>query len=76
MNSIINETVSNIQEFSVSSRFFTRCRKLNATDLIKLILQMGAESLDTELFNAFPDVNSRMTVSAFEQQKAKLKPES
>ena len=75
MDSIINKIAANIHDFSVSDQAFTRCRKLNPTDLIKLILNMGAGSLNSKIFHAFPDVNSRMTASAFEQQKAKLKPE-
>ena len=75
MDSIINKIAANIHDFSVSDQSFTRCRKLNPTDLIKLILNMGAGSLNSEIFHAFPNVNSRMTASAFEQQKAKLKPE-
>ena len=75
MDSIINKIADNIHDFSVSDQAFTRCRKLNSTDLIKLILNMGAGSLNSEIFHAFPDMNSRMTASAFEQQKAKLKPE-
>ena len=75
MDSIINKIADNIHDFSVSDQAFTRCRKLNSTDLIKLILNMGAGSLNSEIFHAFPDINSRMTASAFEQQKAKLKPE-
>lgn len=75
MDSVINKIAANIHNFTVSDQAFTRCRKLNPTDLIKLILNMGAGSLNSEIFHAFPDVNSRMTASAFEQQKAKLKPE-
>lgn len=75
MDNIINKIAANIHDFSVSNQDFTRCRKLNAVDLIKLILNMGAGSLNSEIFRAFPDVNLRMTASAFEQQKAKLKPE-
>lgn len=75
MDSIINKIAANIHAFSVSDQAFTRCRKLNSTDLIKLILNMGAGSLNSEIFHAFPDINLRMTASAFEQQKAKLKPE-
>lgn len=75
MNDIINKIATNIHAFSVSKQDFTRCRKLNAVDLIKLILNMGAGSLNSEIFHAFPDMNLRMTASAFEQQKAKLKPE-
>ena len=75
MNNIINEIAANIHDFSASDQAFTRCRKLDAVDLIKLILNMGAGSLNAELLKAFPDVKLRMTASAFEQQKAKLKPE-
>lgn len=75
MDQIINQIAANIHKFTFPDQAFTRCRKLNAIDLIKLILNMGAGSLNTELFKAFPDINFRMTASAFEQQKAKLKPE-
>ena len=75
MDNIINKIATNIHAFSVSDQAFTRCRKLNVVDLIKLILNMGAGSLNSEIFHAFPNINSRMTASAFEQQKAKLKPE-
>lgn len=73
MDNIINKIAANIHSFSVSDRAFTRCRKLNAVDLIKLILNMGDGSLNMEIFHAFSDMNLRMTASAFEQQKAKLK---
>lgn len=75
MDNIINKIAANIHAFSTSDKAFTRCRKLNVVDLIKLILNMGAGSLNSEIFHAFPDMNLRMTTSAFEQQKAKLKPE-
>lgn len=75
MDNIINKIATNIHAFSVSDQAFTRCRKLNVVDLIRLILNMGAGSLSSEIFHAFPNINSRMTASAFEQQKAKLKPE-
>ena len=75
MDNIINKIATNIHAFSVSDQAFTRCRKLNVVDLIRLILNMGAGSLNSEIFHAFPNINSRMTASAFEQQKAKLKPE-
>ena len=46
-----------------------------AIDLIRVILGMGAGSQNSKLLKVFPDANLRMTASAFEQQKAKLKPE-
>ncbi|WP_297951980.1 IS4 family transposase [uncultured Lactobacillus sp.] len=75
IDQIINQIAANIHSYTNSTKAFSRCRKLNVADLIKLILNMGAGSLNTELFKAFPDINTRMTASAFEQQKAKLKPE-
>lgn len=66
LNDIINNIVLNIDKYSISKHDFTRCRKLNATDLIRVILGMGAGSLNSELLKAFPDVNLRMTASAFE----------
>ena len=75
MDQIINQFAANIHKFTFSDQAFTRCLKLNVIDLIKVILNMGVGSLNNELLNAFPNVNYRMTASAFEQQKAKLKPE-
>lgn len=74
LNSIINDTVDHLQDFKTSPQAFTRSRKLDALTLIKTTLNMQGNSLQTELLNAFPDLNQRMTVSAYEQQKAKLKP--
>lgn len=67
MDQIINQIAANIHKFTFPDQAFTRCRKLNAIDLIKLILNMGAGSLNTELFKAFPDINFRMSASAFGQ---------
>lgn len=73
MNQIINETAAHIHAYSSSKIDFTRARKLNATDLIKSILYMQGNSLSTELLHLFPNIYQRMTVSAYEQQKDKLK---
>lgn len=73
MNQIINETAAHIQAYSSSKQDFTRHRMLNAIDLIKSILYMQGNSLSDELLHLFPDIYSRMTVSAYEQQKDKLK---
>lgn len=73
MNRIINETAANIQNYSSSKHNFTRNRMLNAIDLIKSILYMQGNSLSDELLHLFPNIYQRMTVSAYEQQKDKLK---
>lgn len=36
---------------------------------------MQGNSLNAELLDAFPDIDARMTASAFERAKNKLKPE-
>lgn len=74
LNVCINETVSRISEFTKNPGDFTRKRKLDAATTIKIVLNMEGQSLNTELINAFPDMDDRMTASAFEQQKAKLTP--
>ena len=53
---------------------FTRNRKLNASTTIKVTLNMQGNSLNTELIEAFPNLDDRMTASAYEQQKDKLTP--
>lgn len=75
LDSVISETVSHIHDFTKSSTDFTRNRKLNAETTIKTILNMQGNSLNAELLDAFPDINDRMTASAFEQAKDKLQPD-
>lgn len=72
---VIDDTVSHIQDFTKSPNDFTRNRKLNAVTTIKVTLNMQGNSLITELIDAFPNLDDRMTASAYEQQKAKLTPE-
>lgn len=54
---------------------FTRNRKLNATTTIKVTLNMQGNSLNAELLDAFLNLDDRMTASAYEQAKGKLKTE-
>ncbi len=75
LSEIVCETSHNICNFTRNKSDFTRNRKLNAETVIKTVLNMQGQSLNTELINAFPDMEKRMTASAFEQQKAKLSPE-
>ena len=75
LNVCINETASHISDFTKNPGDFTRKRKLDAATTIKVVLNMEGQSLNTELINAFPNMDDRMTASAFEQQKAKLTPE-
>ena len=55
---------------------FTRDRKLPVDTLMQFMLDMEGNSLNAEIYNNFPDINERMTASAFEQQRDKLKPDA
>lgn len=75
LDSVIDDVTSHIQDFTKSPNDFTRNRKLNAITTIKDTLNMQGNSLNTELIDAFPNLDDRMTASAYEQQKAKLTPD-
>lgn len=75
LNAVITQTVENIDKFKKSPTDFTRNRKLPPEKLIKTILNMQGNSINAELLDAFPDIDERMTASAFEQAKDKLSPE-
>ncbi|MCR5661175.1 MAG: IS4 family transposase [bacterium] len=74
LDEVIQKLVSHISDFTKNKSDFTRNRKLNAFNTIKTLLNMAGQSLNKEIFDAFPEVSERMTASAFEQQKAKLSP--
>lgn len=74
LDTVINETVSHISDFTKSPKNFTRNRKLDATTTIKVTLNMQGNSLNAELLDAFPNLDDRMTASAYEQAKDKLNP--
>lgn len=75
LDAVIDQTVSHISDFTKNPSDFTRNRKLNASTTIKVTLNMQGNSLNTELIEAFPNLDDRMTASAYEQQKDKLTPE-
>ena len=74
LNEVVADTAKNIHDFTKSPADFTRNRKLNAETTLKVTLNMQGNSLNTELLNAFPDIDTRMTASAYEQAKDKLTP--
>ena len=76
LHEILDETVTHIHDFTTSSKAFIRNRKLNAKTLLEVTLNMQGNSLNSELLEAFPDINDRMTASAYEQAKAKLTPKA
>lgn len=75
LDTVIDQTVANIGLYTKNPSDFTRNRKLNATTTIKVTLNMQGNSLNAELLDAFPNLDERMTASAYEQAKGKLKPE-
>lgn len=75
LDTVIAQTVDNIGLYSKKPSDFSRNRKLNATTTIKVTLNMQGNSLNAELLDAFPNLDERMTASAYEQAKGKLKPE-
>ena len=75
LDAVIDQTVADIGLYTKNPGDFTRNRKLNATTTIKVTLNMQGNSLNAELLDAFPNLDERMTASAYEQAKGKLKPE-
>ena len=74
LRNVISDITEHIHDYTKSDSDFTRNRKLNAETLIKVTLNMQGNSLNAELMDAFPDINDRVTASAYEQAKAKLTP--
>ena len=72
LKGVIEETCTHIQDFTKSPTDFIRNRKLNAKTTLEVTLNMQGNSLNAELLNAFPNVDERMTASAYEQAKGKL----
>lgn len=55
---------------------FTRNRKLSFKETISVIVAMGGQSIKKELFAMYPDIDKRMSTSAFVQARGKIKPEA
>lgn len=54
---------------------FTRSRKIDFQNLIRILLSCGGNSLNKELYDYFKQKGMTVTVSAFVQQREKLLPE-
>lgn len=76
LDGVISDMVSHISDYTKNPADFTRDRKLNASTTIKVTLNMEGQSLNTEMIHAFPNMDDRMTTSAYEQQKRNMKPKS
>ena len=66
-----------VQKFSVSDQDFIRNRKLPFEKVVLFITKLSKKSLSIELENFFEEIGSGMqcSVSAFSQQRVKLKPD-
>jgi len=66
-----------VQKFSVSDRDFVRNRKLPFEKIVLFITKLNKKSLSIELDRFFEEIGSEMecSVSAFSQQRVKLKPD-
>lgn len=75
LDGVIGDVIAHIHNYTKSPADFTRKRKLDPETLIKTTLNMQGNSLNAELYDAFPDIDKRMTASAYEQAKNKLSPQ-
>lgn len=66
-----------LQKVSVSDQYFVRVRKLPFSKLVLFIVKLSKKSLSIELEKFFEEMGNPMpcSVSAFSQQRVKLKPD-
>ena len=77
LNDAIQTIASDISSYAEHpGKDFTRDRKLPAYTLMQFMLNMEGNSLNAEIYNNFPVSKNRMTASAYEQQRDKLKPDA
>lgn len=75
--STVNSVVSVISDYAVNpEKDFTRCKKFPADKLITFLVSEGSSSTKNELLDFFDMDMEKPTDSAFNQQRAKLKPEA
>lgn len=73
----VSHVVSNISQYTASpGRDFTRSRKMGADKLISFLVSCGSSGTRTELLDFFCLQTDSPSASAFNQQRAKLRPEA
>lgn len=73
----VNHVVSNISQYAVNpTTDFTRSRKMGADKLISYLVSCGSSSTRIELLDFFGLQADFPSASAFNQQRAKLRPEA
>ena len=76
-NSSISKVVDNIDQYTFSpEKDFKRHKKLPAEKLMSFLISEGSSSTKVELLDFFNLSEDCVTASAFNQQRAKLKPEA
>lgn len=76
-NHSVNCVVSDISQYTVTpERDFTRSRKMGADKLISFLVSCGSSSTRIELLDFFGLQADSPSASAFNQQRAKLRPEA
>lgn len=79
LNHIIDEIVKDIKDYienpETNGNCFTRKRVLDASTLIKFIIQMKGGTLDTELYNSFVKQGINISAPALVQRRRLLKAE-
>lgn len=76
-SSSVHSVVSRISDYSVHpGKDFTRSKKLPAGRLLTFLVSEGSSSTKNELLDFFDMASDRPTDSAFNQQRAKLRPEA
>ena len=77
LSSAIAEVAGTPEDYCVNpNRDFTRTRKISLQKLISGIINMECKSLPNELIDMFKGAEDMPSVSAFVQQRDKLKPEA
>ena len=76
-NDSVNHVVSNISRYAVTpEKDFTRSRKMGADMLISFLVSCGSSTTRIELLDFFGLQPDSPPASAFNQQRAKLRPEA
>ena len=76
-SSAVKSVVSSISDSAVNpEKDLTRCKKFPADKLITFLVSEGSSSTKNELLDFFGMDAGKPTNSAFNQQRAKLKPEA
>ncbi|MDD3795202.1 MAG: transposase [Lachnospiraceae bacterium] len=77
LHSAISKVADHISKYSVSpEKDFKRHKKLPPEKLMSLLISEGSSSTKVELLDFFNFSEERVTASALNQQRAKLKPEA